>query len=98
MFELLPLVICLWKQRNLQNLPIEDFRQVVGDNVGKRVGNTQQPPSEVLEVLRRLCKRLEETANIQTRLPETVMFSGKEYESYPVDIPTIKSSMSSSNF
>lgn len=77
----------------MQNLSIEDFHHVAGENVAKIVGNTQQPPSEEFKALRRLCKRLEEKVNIQTWHMEMGTDSGEEDVPYPGALMAFKPSM-----
>lgn len=61
----------------MQNLSIEDFSEVVGENGVKIVGNIQQPLSEELEILRHFCKCLMKKKKIKkTRIMETVTDSG----------------------
>lgn len=90
MFQLLTLVIRLWTPQSLPYLSTEDFDQVIGKNVLKVVGNTEQPSSEKLKDFSRLFKPLKRKANIQHRLSETATNSREENDKYPMDITNLK--------
>lgn len=78
---------------------VEDFQQFIGENVMKKVENTQQPPREELDFTHCLYNFLEKNLNIQIRLTEMATDPAEEDYSDTIDItvPNLRTSFDKSN-